>query len=327
MVALFKDRSPVTIFWLFVLSIIVHSHFFVHAPTVSATTADGLLSAFINQYIASLNAAFIILIYHAVILLQALRINHLFTDHRMYSRANYFPAMVYILLTGLFTEWSSLTPALLANFLVIWFFTKIVQLYNSPNPKTLLFNIGLLTGISTILYHPAAMLLPVAFFALMMLRPFNITEGVVLIMGVISPFYFLVSYLYLTDNLPSIKNYIPWWRFHLLKTTASPVFFITIAVIILVIFIALYFWQQENRRLLIQVRNNWVVLVVMLLVMLPVPFVNKDAGLESLLLCIVPASPLIAKGFLGPRKNTLPFIMFSALIVLGILKNWHIVKQ
>jgi len=326
-VALFKDRSPVTIFWLFVLSIIVHSHFFVHAPTILATTSDGLLSAFLHQYIAPFNAAFIILIYHAVILLQALRINHLFTDHRMYSKVNYFPAMVYILLTGLFTEWSSLTPALLANFLVIWFFAKIVQLYNSPNPKTLLFNIGLLTGISTILYHPLAMLLPVAFFALMILRPFNITEGVVLIMGVISPFYFLVSYLYLTDNLLTIKNYIPLWQFHLLNIPASPVFFVTIAVIILVLFIAMYFWQQENRRLLIQVRNNWVVLLVMLLVMLPVPFINKDAGMESLLLSIVPASPIIAKGFLGPRKNTLPFIMFLALIVVGIVKNWHIVKQ
>lgn len=327
MVALFKDRSPVTIFWLFILSIIVHSYFFVYPPNITATASEGLLAVLINKYISPLSPAFITFIYYAVILLQALRVNHLFTDHRMYSRVNYFPAMVYILLTGLFMEWSSLTPALLANFLVIWFFAKIVQLYNSPNPKTLLFNIGLLTGISTILYHPLAMLLPVAFFALMILRPFNVTEGVVLIMGVIAPFYFLASYLYLTDNFHTIKNYVPSWQFHLLNIPASTVFFITIGIIIFVVFIALYFWQQENRRLLIQVRNNWVVLLVMLLVMLPIPFINKNAGLESLLLCIVPASPIIAKGFLGPRKITLPFIMFLALIVLGILKNWHIIKQ
>ena len=326
MVSLFKDRSPVTIFWLFILSIIVHSHFFVYPPPITATNTDGLLAVFLNKYIAPLSSAFIILIYHAVVLLQSLRLNHLFTDQRMYSRANYLPAMVYILLTGLFTEWSSLTPALLANFLVIWFFAKIVQLYNSPHPKTLLFNIGLLTGAGTILYHPLFMLLPAAFFALLILRPFNITEWVVLVMGVAAPFYFLVCYLYLTDHVPLIKEYVPSWRFNLLHISVSAMFFVTVAVIVFILLTALYFWNQE-KRLLIQVRNNWVVLFVMLLVMLPIPFINNNAGIQSLLLCIVPASPIIAKGFFGPKKNALPFIMFLALITIGVLKNWQIVKQ
>lgn len=326
MVSLFKDRSPATIIWLLILSIIVHSHFFGHTVPLQTPVPDGLLSAFLNKYIALSSPSFIVFAYHAVVILQSLRLNHLLTDNRMYSRVNYLPAMVYILLTGLFTEWSTLTPALIANSMVIWLFAKAVGLYNSPNPKTLLFNIGLLTGISIILYHPAALLLPVAFFALMILRPFVITEWLVLVMGVISPFYFLVSYLYLTDRIRSIKHYIPDWQFNLPHVTLSIVFFITIALIILIFFIGMYYWQQENRRLVIQVRKNWAVLLVMLIVLLPLPFINKNAGIESLLLCIVPASPIIAKGFLAPKKNALPALMFWALIILGVLKNWQITR-
>lgn len=326
MVSLFKDRSPAAIFWLFILSIIVHSHFLAYPITVYATEADGLLSAFINKYVALVSPAFIVLTYHAIIILQSLRLNHLLNDLRMYSRVNYLPAMVYILLTGLFTEWGSITPALIDNTMVIWMFAKLVRLYNSPNPKTLLFNIGLLIGISTILYHPSALLLPAAFFALMILRTFLIAEWLVLVMGVLCPFYFLISYLYLTDRLKTIKNYLPAWQLNLPYAHISIVFFITITAIILILFISFYYWQQENRRLLIQIRKNWIVLLVILLVMLPLPFVNKNAGIESLLLCIVPASPIIARGFLAPKKNLLPALMFWALIILAILQNWQIVK-
>jgi hypothetical protein len=325
-VSLFKDRSPATIIWLFILSIIVHSHFFVYFPTIHTTESNGPLSIFINKYLVLLSPAFIVFTYHALVILQSLRLNHLFTDHRMFSRVTYLPAMVYILLTGLFTEWSSLTPALIGNTFVIWLFAKIAHLNNSPDPKTLLFNIGLLISVSALLYQPMALLLPAAFFALMILRPFIITQWLVLLLGVIAPFYFLVCFLYLKDALASIKNYVPVWKLNLPQVHVSIVFFITIAIIIFILLAGLYYWQQENRRLLIQIRNNWVVLLVMLLVMLPLPFINKNAGIESLILCIVPATPIISRGFFAPKKNTLPALMFWALLIVGILKNWLIVK-
>ncbi|MEJ7683563.1 MAG: hypothetical protein WKG06_38040 [Segetibacter sp.] len=159
----------------------------------------------------------------------------------------------------------------------------------------------------------------------MILRPFVITEWLVLVMGIIFPFYLLASYLYLTDNLYAIKNYIPLWQITLPHIQNKIIFFVTIAAILIIFFIGLFYSQQENRRLLIQVRKNWVVLLAMLFVLLPLPFINKNTGIESLILCIVPASPLMAKGFLAPKKNTIPALMFWALISLVILKTWQII--
>lgn len=326
MVASFKDRSPAAIIWLFLLSIVVHSHFLLDFPLVVANRSDGLFSIFLGKYIVGLNPAIVIFIYHAIVIIQALQLNYLFTDHKMYSKPNYLAAMVYILLTGIFKEWSALTPALLDNILVIWLFAKIVNLYNTPDPKTLIFNIGLIIGISILLYHPSALLILVAFFAIIAVRPFVLTEWFVLPMGVLAPFYFLLSYLYLTDRFKTAPSYIPDWQLNLPDTTATPVFFVTIGLIILILLIGLFFWQTESRRQIIQVRKNWGVLMVMLLIMLPIPFINKDAGIDSLLLWIVPASPFIAKGFLAPKKEVLPNIMFWALIALALVKNWELVK-
>jgi hypothetical protein len=325
-VALFKDRSPATVIWLFILSFIVHSHLIVDFPAIAKTPNDGLLSVFLNSYVALLSPAILIFLYHALVIIQALRLNYLFTDNRMYSKPNFLAAMVYILLTGIFEEWSNLTPALIENILVIWLFAKTVKLYNSPTPKTLLFNMGLLIGVSILLYHPAALLILVAFFALIVVRPFIITEWLVLLMGVISPYYFLAAYLYLTDRLGSILLYIPQWGLNIPHTVISPAFFVTIGLILIILITGMLYSQQESRRLLIQVRKNWVVLTVMLIVMLPIPFINVGAGIDSLLLWIVPASPYMAKAFLGPKKNTLPNLMFWSLLLLALLKNWQVVQ-
>jgi hypothetical protein len=325
-VALFKDRSPATVIWLFILSFIVHSHFIVSFPIVPLDQHDGLLSVFLSHYIAPLRPSLLIFIYHAIIIIQALRLNYLFSDHRMYSKPNFLAAMVFILLTGIFKEWSNLTSALVINFLVIWLFSKIISLYNNSNSKPLLFNIGLLIGLSTILYHPSALLILVAFFALMVLRPFIIAEWVVLVMGAIFPYYFLAAYLYLTDRISYIFQYFPHWSINIPHTTISPVFFVTVGLILVVLVVSLVYSQQESRRLLIQVRKNWIVLTVMLLVMLPIPFINVGAGIDSLLLWIVPASPYVAKGFLGPKRNTLPNLLFWALLVLALIKNWQVVQ-
>jgi hypothetical protein len=326
-VAVFKDRSPITIVWLLILSIAVHSHFFVQPPVVLAAEEDGLLSLMLNRYFVGLHPSILILIYHALVLVQALRLNFLFNDQRMFTKLNYLTAMVYIILTGIFAEWSNITPALVINILVIWLFAKTTRMYNSPNPKTLLFNIGLIIGMSILLYHPSTLLVLVAIFALLVVRPFNIPEWLVMLMGVITPFYFLFSFLYLTDRMHRLQRYVPEWQLNLPGVQAPILFSITMGAIIIMLLVGLFYWQDQSRRMLIQVRKNWAILIVMLIVMLPLPFISKNASLDSLLLWIIPVSPFIAKGFGTPKRMTLPNILFWILVILVVLNTWHLVKN
>lgn len=326
MVALFKDRSPVNIIWLFMLSIAVHAHFFLAPPAVVASEGNGLISMFLNHYAKSWNPVLIMIVFHILVLSQALRLNYVFTDQRMFTRPSYLTAMAYILITSVFAPWNHLTPALIANTLLIWLFAQIIKLYNSPNPKTLLFNIGLIIGGCILMFHPTTLLILIAIFALMVVRPFNITEWLVMLMGVFAPFYFLLAFLYLTDRWEQITRFIPEFQLNLPDVEPTPLFFVTIGTILLMLLFGIYHFQDKSRRMLIQVRKNWGVLMVMLLIMLPLPFVSKDAALDSLLLWMIPVSPFIAKGFLSPKKETFPNIMFWLLIVLIVLNNWSFIK-
>jgi hypothetical protein len=230
--------------------------------------------------------------------------------------------MVYVLVTAIFSQWNQLTPALVANTLVIWLFSRVITLYNSPKPKTLLFNIGLIIGGCILMYHPSTLLILIAIFALMVVRPFNATEWFVMLMGVIAPFYFLFAFLYLTDRWLQFSTFIPDFQLNLPDVDPTPLFYITIAAIIISLLYGIYHFNDTSRRMLIQVRKNWGVLMVMLLIMLPLPFISANATLDSLLLWTIPVSPFIAKGFLSPKKQTFPNILFWVLVILIVLNNW-----
>ena len=324
MVALFKDRSPANVIWLIVLSIAVHSHFIFHPPQVLAQEQDGLLSVFLNRYFTNVSSVVLILVYHTLVIIQALRLNFLFNDQRMFSRNNFVTAMVYIMLTAVLPEWNTLSPALILNILLTWLFVKLVRLYNHPNPKTLLFNTGLIIGLCVLLYHPTALLVLVAMFAVLVVSPFNVTELLVLAMGVLAPFYFFGVYLFLNDEFPLFYKHLPAWKLNLPDTHNIPLLIITGVVLLLMLMVGFYHWQSRSRRMLIHVRKNWGVLLVMLLVTLPLPFITKNEDLDSLALWLIPVSPYIAEGLMGPKKETLPNIFFWVLVALIIMNNWMV---
>lgn len=326
MVSLFKSRSPIAIVWLIVLSIIVHSHLFLQLPVVSASGYDGLFSLFLIKYVLQLPPFIKLFIYHLIIIIQALRLSYLFSENRMYSQPNYLSAMVYILLTGIFSQWCQITPALIDNFLLIWLYAKTVQLYNAQDPKTLLFNIGLIIGVSVLCYHPSALLIIVALFALLVVRAFNISELLVLLMGVVTPYYFLAAWLFLFDLLHTFTHYIPDWQLNFPDDMSSGWFLFSIGIILVILLIGMYYWQSESLRLLIHVRKNWGVLMVMLLVMLLIPFINSNVGLDSLVLWLIPFSPFIAKALLAPKKLILPNIIFFTLLLLGLARSWAFIE-
>ncbi|MEY3819991.1 MAG: hypothetical protein RL337_173 [Bacteroidota bacterium] len=193
MVFLFRDRSVVNILLVLLLSVGVH----LHAPEQVLPTAiplqqNGLFSYVLAQYIYNLPLAIQVIIFHALLVTQALRLNMVMQDLRMFSSVNYVPAMTYVLLSGLLMESNTITETLVSNSLTLWIFIKLSRLYNNPEPKTLLFNIGIIAGISILLFHPTAILIVVVLFALAVVRPFRISEWLVLLLGVLLPYYFLL---------------------------------------------------------------------------------------------------------------------------------------
>lgn len=325
MVFLFRDKSIANLFFLVVLSIAVHLHLFINAPLVVTNDADGVFSILLRNYVVGLPTTVLFLLYHIIVLTQAIRLNIVLNDLRMFQHNTYTTAMAYVLLTGLFTQWCSITPALLANFLLIWLFIKLCRLYNHPSPKTLLFNTGLIVGLSVLCYHPTAILVLVVLFALAVVRPFKLAEWLTLLMGALLPYYFLGAILFLKDQFGSFSQYLPYLKLNLPLQEMGIQLMVSLSLLFLFLVTGLYYWQASSNRMVIQVRKNWGVMAVMLFILLPIPFLFHKAGLESGLMLLVPLGAFAGNGFSYPRSLILPNILFWLTPGLIAYNNWWMV--
>ena len=192
MVFLFRDRSLVNIVFLVLLSLAVHAHGFSIALPMIANEQEGFFSYLMNHYLKDKLGLAGFFVYQIIVLAQAIRLNFLLTEQKMFPNSGYTVAMSYILLTGILPQWAIISPALIANFALIWIYIKLTRLYNHSSPKTMLFNIGLLVSVTILSYHPTAIMVLVVLFTLGIMRPFKLQEWFTLLMGMILPFYFLM---------------------------------------------------------------------------------------------------------------------------------------
>ena len=327
MVFLFRSKSIINIFFLALLSTFVHFHFFIHPPLIETNSYDGVFSLLINKYVSRLTEAPLFILYHVIVLIQAIRLNMVMNDFRMYQTANYTSAMAYVLLTGLLSQWGSITSALMANFLLIWLFIKLSRLYNHPSPKTLLFNTGLIVGLSVVCYHPTAILILVVMFALAVVRPFKFSEWVILLMGILIPYYFLAAWLFLNDQIAEFTRYLPFLNWNLPIAKWTPSLIVSLSVLVIMLFAGLYYWQISISRKVIQIRKNWGIMMVMLFILIPIPFIFEKAGIESAFMSLVPLGAFAGNVFSYPKRLLFPNLLFWLSILVIVYNNWQFINN
>lgn len=326
MVFLFRDKSVVNIIFLVLLGLLVHLHGFTVPISVVANNQDGWFAYLLNHYLKETISSAGFFVYMAVILLQSIRLNFLLAEQKMFPNAGYTVAMSYVLLTGLLPQWAAISPALIANFLLIWIYIKITRLYNHPAPKTLLFNIGLLVSLTILCYHPTAILIVVVLFALGIMRPFKLQEWFTLLMGIALPFYFLVSWLYLNNQLTTIGQFLPEMELEVPVQQLTYQEITGLSALVLVLLAGFFSWQQFNSRLVIQMRKNWSALLVMCFILTAAPFVFDNAGLNAAILCLVPFAAFVSASFSYPKRLLFPNFLFFVLIGVIVYNNWYLAK-
>lgn len=327
MVFLFRDKSFVSVFFLMLLCFAVHMHLLISTPKIIITEDSGIISFVLNNIFKTLPQTALALIYMALVLLQAIRLNMLLNEFKMFSQNGFITAMAYILLTGFFPQWANITPALIANTFVIWLFIQLSKLYNNPSPKSLLFNTGLIIGAAVLCYHPTAVLVAVVLFALAIVRPFIISEWFVLLLGAAMPFYIISSLLFLNDKINQLNTFLPHITFSMPLPITDIWFWVnsvTISILLIAGFITL---TNNNNRMVIQIRKSWNIMMVMVLMLLPVPFIFQNAGLEAAVLSIVPLAAIISNTFIYPKKMLLPNLFLALAIGVIIHNNWVIIKN
>lgn len=239
---------------------------------------------------------------------------------RMYPRQSYTASLAFLLFSALLPEFNVVSTALFACNFFIWILYSACKLYASPNPKSSIYNFGLLCGLCIVLYYASLPLILIALLALIIIRPFKLNEWFVLFFGIITPAYFLTTYLFINEKLSMLPN--PADVFSLIKLPVPPVMvLVTWASAALTVLWGISSVQGSGANVLIQVRKGWTIFLVAVIGLIPVMFFITGAYPLVLMLVMIPAAAYVGFAFAGSR-NILPVIFFWILIGLAIYNNW-----
>lgn len=325
MVALFREKRASAVIGLVVISIVIRSHHLFQPVQVITSEQDGLLF-YLLQYMQSFSPLLLTCIFHAVIIIQALRYNYLLNDLRLFQVPAFTTALAYILCTAILPQWNHISAALFANGLVILLIHLLLKLYNAPNTKTQIFNAGLVAGVAVILYIPSFPLLIIAFLALAILRSFRLNEWLILLMGILAPAYFICGWLYLSDKLVYIQKGISYIHITPVNTGNLLLPVVALCTVLLIIIAGIILWQNNSGRMVIQIRKSWFILFISLVLLAPGVFFFNNAWPLALLLSTVPAAAFISNAFLNTKQAVIRAIYFWLMIAIIIYMNWMYIK-
>jgi len=312
-IAIFKQKSPGNVVITLLFGLLLKLPLFLYPKNIVASSIDGRLYQWFISILPPGSPMVYSVIAFSLLYTQALMINYMVNEYRMIIKATYLPAMAYLLITSLMPEWNYLSSPMLANSFIIWMFIYLFKLYNSNNAKAQVYNIGLITGITSYIYFTSAAFVLCVLLGLMILKPFRLNEIVLFFLGCLTPYYFHAVYLFLFGEL-SLRNFFPQIsvRIPLLKNSiwlAGSILLLTVPFLV-----GGYFVQANLRRMLIQVRKNWSVLLIYLLLAFFVPFINSDQSFETWILVTVPFAAFHACAYFYPVKKWFPLIIFFITI-------------
>ena len=298
---------------------------FLQAKVPKEQLIDGFLYKALLKWMQPFTGSFpVIYAIIAFILLytQAVSFNKLMNDLRLMQKPNYLTGMSYLLVTSLFTEWNMLSSPLIINSLLIWVWARMSGLHNDAGPKTTLFNIGIAIGLATFFYFPSLAFAALIIFGLAIIRPFKFSEWLIALLGIITPYYFLLAGVFLTDKW---KGYtFPGFAVTNPQFNQTNWAYTAIIIVLLTCAVGFFFVQQNFRRQLIQARKSWNLIFLYLLVAIFIPFINATHTFEYWILCAVPLSAFLGAAFLYPAKKIFPLVLHWIMVAFVIAISYFV---
>jgi Family of unknown function (DUF6427) len=326
MIGIFRQKTPANALILVVYALVLKFPLFLHPVTPTLHPEDnflyrlilhGLDSAFHNFPICYSILTFLLLISQATLF------NRISNHYKVLPKPNFLPGMSYILITSLLPDWGHFSAPLLINTIMIWVWYRMMELYNSQRPGTAIFNIGVWTGIVSLLYIPAVAFLLLVLSGLLTMRAFRIREWLVGVLGFTFPYYFLFLFLYLSGHW-SWADIIPKIVFTFPAFPSSIWITLGIAWLVIPFIIGGYYVQHNLSKYLIQIRKSWNLLLLFLMVAVVIILINRVNSYENWVIMAVPFAAFHAAAYYYPTKTLWPNVLHWLIVAYILAMNYFI---
>lgn len=318
LITLFKHNNPLAIILLIVLAVLPEwKSGYALLPEGNNTA---ILYNYINQHLFPLHeqSGGLRTINIIVLLVESLFLNKIVSDHRLIDKPGFIPAMTFLLLQSLL-PFSINIFFLIINGLLLILIKLMILVYKQEKPSNNLigagFTAGLLASMDTAYWAIYLWLIT----ALFIMRPASAKEWLIITLGFLMPFYFILSWQYLNDEL-NLKQFFSDFGIQFSIPAYSLVTWIKIIVLATLPLIGLWMYSTQIGKMVIQNRKTYLVLFILILVILGMIMLKFGFASREIMFILAPASLLVAPVFLYFKKDFIPNLLFFLLIVLSLIR-------
>ena len=321
MINTFRKFNPINILWLAILLVVLRVGYVLHASDESRfTLVEPFARLFGNvEYDYVLPPALNVFIAGIVVLAQALMLNTLVNYYNLLGRSSFLPALMYIVISSLFTPFLVLSSPLICNFLVIWMLYKMLSLYKGIDAKSTAFDLGMIVALGSLIYLPFIYFFLAIWISLIIFKPFDWREWISGIIGYATIFFFLAVFYYLNDRLSQF--YTIW----LPLTTKFPdsininyYNYLILVPVVIILILGFFKIRQNFFRGYVQIRKSFQLLFCVFILAGLSFYVKAHFQMSHFLLCAIPAAVFFSYYFLyaGVRwfYESLFFLLLAGII-------------
>lgn len=250
-----------------------------------------------------------------LVYIQAILFNRVVNNHGLLSRPGFLPALMYITGASLFMPFLVLSPTLICNFLMIWMMDKFLKIGKSPNAIMIMFDIGMIIAIGTLIYFPFIVMLVMIWLALLLYRSFNWREWVSGLVGFLTIFFFVGVFYYWNDSISMFyKIWLPLGnKFPSVFKINYNDYLVLVPVLVMMI-LAILQLRENFFRSFISTRKAFQMLFFMFIVSIASFYTKPDFRLYHFLLCVPSGAVLLAYYFSNAKKRWFYESLFLVLV-------------
>ena len=237
------------------------------------------------------------------------------------NERTFFPALIYILFSGLFPQYQLLNPVLPASVFLLLAIRKIMDGYLKPGTAYCFFDAGILISTGSLFYANLIWFGVLLLIGIVLLRTFNLKEIAISILGLLTPYFLTFSLYYVIGkDLAALLSLIG--NNFLDKSAGYQFSNLTIVALIfsgifILVSIAFLFMLMNTKK--IKSRKTFSLFIWVFLISIGIYIVLPSVSVEIVWLISIPVSYFLAHYFVIVKKRLVPEIFFAVMLVIILL--------
>ncbi len=326
MTTTFKSAIPYNNFLLLIYGACLKWPLFIHPHVTVINQEDSFLSKILFSELQLIIGNYP-LVYSLIILFityfQAIALNQIVNNQKLFPKPNYLTGMSYMLLTSLFSSWYVLSPMMLAMTLLVPIISILTNISLIHDARKTLFNAGLLLGLSLLIYFPSVIYILVILLAVAITRPFRLPEWLLIFIGLITPYYFFWSVGFLSGSFEN--NIVTITGVQKKYNLPSSFEFVSIGIVLITALIGFILIQGNMRRMLVQSRKAWSIIYLFFIVSTLIPFLNEQPGVTYCIPLVISLSVIVSGAYFYPVKQWFPRFSHWSLIAFSAITGYYFI--